>query len=65
MSVRFEFTHTRFLQKTQTLDIPSDTESWDWSGSVVLESGAPQIVSAVQDSDTAIFLLLTAHVPGE
>jgi len=61
VSVGFSFTHARFTQDVQVPDVPPDTESWDWSGLVVLEPGQPQIVAATQDGETAVFLLLTAH----
>jgi hypothetical protein len=61
VSVEFRFTHARFTQKTQAPDVPPETDSWEWSGSVILEPGKPQIVAATQDSETAVFLLLTAH----
>lgn len=61
VSVRFRFTHARFTQKTQGPDAPPETDSWEWSGSVILEPGEPQIAAATQDSETAVFLLLTAH----
>jgi hypothetical protein len=32
---------------------------------VLLERGVPQIVAATQDYEKAVFLLLTAHLPGE
>jgi hypothetical protein len=61
VSAGFSFTHARFTQKAQAPDAPPDTESWDWSGLVVLKPGQPQIVAATQDSEIAVFLLLTAH----
>jgi hypothetical protein len=65
VSVGFSFSHTRFTRNTQADNVPPDTESWDWSGSTVLELGTPQIVAAAQDGETAVFLLLTAHLQSE
>jgi hypothetical protein len=65
VSVQFSYTHTRVTQNVQTTNVPPDTESWEWSSAAVLELGKPQIVAASQDGEEAVFLLLTAHIPGE
>jgi len=65
VTVRFDLTYDRFTEKAQSSDVPPDTESWDWSGSAFLDPGVPQIAAATQDSETAVFLLLTAHHQGQ
>jgi len=62
ISVRFDFTCSRFMQAEPPYGGPRDSESWDWGGTVMLQPGIPQIVGASQEDATAIFLLLTAHV---
>ncbi len=64
LSVEFGFSHTRFTQKPEAPDVLPGTESWDWSGLVTLEPGTPQIAAATQDSETVVFLILTAHHQG-
>jgi hypothetical protein len=64
VSVQFKFSHNLFTRKAQDSSVPPDTTTWEWSGSVVLEPGRPAIAAATQDGETAVFLLLTAHVQG-
>jgi hypothetical protein len=64
VSVQFKFSHNLFTRKAQDSSVPPDTANWEWSGSVVLEPGRPAIAAATQDGETAVFLLLTAHVQG-
>jgi hypothetical protein len=63
-SVRFSFSHSRFVRAARTPEAPPDTVNWEWSGSVILDWGVPQIVAATQDHEKAVFLLLTAHLQG-
>ena len=62
MLVLVNFEHSLFMEKGQALDVPPDTANWEWSGAVGLQPGKPEIVAAGQDGETAVFLLLTAHV---
>jgi hypothetical protein len=61
VSVQFEFEISRFTQKQPTVDVPPDTERWNWSGSVILPLGSPQIAGAAQNGGTAVLLLLVAN----
>jgi hypothetical protein len=65
VAVQFSFTQSLFREKQQPADAPPDRTSWEWSGLVLLTPGTPQIVAATQDTDAAVFLLLTAHVAPE
>lgn len=65
MLVQFNFEHSLFMEKGQALDVPPDTANWEWSGAVGLQPGKPEIAAATQDGETAVFLLLTAHVRGQ
>jgi len=38
-----------------------EVQQREWSGSIVLDLGTPQIAAASQGSETAVFLLLTAN----
>jgi hypothetical protein len=64
VSVQFKFSHNLFTRSAQDSSVPPDTTNWEWSGSVVLEPGRLAIAAATQDGETAVFLLLTAHVQG-
>jgi hypothetical protein len=63
--VQFSLEESQFIEKGQAPDAPSDRAMWDWSGSVLLQPGRPEIVAASQDAEKAIFLLLTAHSQGK
>jgi hypothetical protein len=65
VAVQFSFSHSLFREKEKPADAPEGTATWQWSGSAVLTPGAPKIVAATQDTDVAVFLLLTAHVAPE
>jgi hypothetical protein len=62
VDVQFSFSQSLFREKQQPADAPPDLANWEWSGSVLLTPGTPEIVAATQDGVTAVFLLLTAHV---
>jgi len=61
VSVGFAFSSARFVQTGREADVPPNIESWEWSGSIVLDLGIPQIAAASQGSEAAMFLLLTAN----
>jgi hypothetical protein len=65
VSVQFRYSYTRLTRDAQTPNAPPNTDGWEWSSAAVLEMGKPQIVAANQDAEKAVFLLLTAHIPGE
>jgi hypothetical protein len=65
VSVQFSIAQTQFLRAARTAEVPPATESWSWSSGTTLELGKPQIVGATQDSKTAVFLILTAHIQSE
>ena len=43
-------------------DAPPDTVSWSWEGPVSMNVGEPAVVGAAQNEDSAVFLILTAHI---
>jgi hypothetical protein len=61
VSIEFAFSSARFVQSDRAADVPPNTESWQWSGSIVLDRGVPQIAAASQSRESAVFLLLTAN----
>ncbi len=61
VSIEFAFSSARFVQSDRAADVPPNTESWQWSGLIVLDRGVPQIAAASQGRQTAVFLLLTAN----
>ncbi len=63
--VAFSLEESTFIEKKQASDVPPDRAMWNWSGSALLQPGRPEIVAASQDADMAVFLLLTAHTPGQ
>ena len=63
--VQYGLIQSVFVEKGRASDAPPDLATWDWSGSMVLTPGVPQIAAATQDGETAVFLLLTAHVAGK
>jgi len=65
VSVQFNIVYGRFTGSRQPPDTPAGTEDLEWSSAATLILGRPQIVAATQDSQTAVFLLLTAHAQGE
>jgi hypothetical protein len=48
--------------RSETQDVPPDTESWEWDGDILMTPGEPVIAAANQDGERAVFLVLTAHV---
>jgi hypothetical protein len=65
VSAQFRYSYTRLTRDEGAINAPPDTNGWEWSSAAVLEMGKPQIVAANQDAEKAVFLLLTAHIPGE
>jgi len=63
--VQFSLEESTFIEKGQAPGSPPDRTMWDWSGSVLLQPGRPEIVAASQDAEKAVFLLLTAHTQGQ
>lgn len=63
--VQFSLEESLFIEKGRASDVPPDRAMWDWSGSVLLQPGRPEIVAASQDAERAVFLLLTAHPQGQ
>ncbi len=63
--VQFSLEESVFIEKQQAADVPPDRTKGNWSGSVLLQPGRPEIVAASQDADKAVFLLLTAHPQGQ
>ncbi len=51
-----------FAPRSEAEDVPPDTESWNWTGEILLAPGEPVIAAATQDGQRAVFLVLTAHV---
>ena len=63
--VQFSLEESLFIEKERAPDVPPDRTLWNWSGSVLLQPGRPEIVAASQDAERAVFLLLTAHPQGQ
>ena len=63
--VQFSYAAGMFLQNPGETDGPPNLASWEWSGSIVLTPGEPEIAAATQDDKAAVFLLLAAHIQGE
>ena len=62
--VQYSLEESQPVEKGRASDAPSDRATWDWSGSVLLQPGRPEIVAASQDVEQAVFLILTAHNQG-
>lgn len=65
VAVEFNYTTGMFLEDPEEMDGPPNQASWEWSGSIVLAPGEPEIAAATQNENIAVFLLLAAHVLGE
>lgn len=65
VSVQFSLGYSRPVRQGQPSDALPGTENLDWTGAALLGLGQPQIVAATQDSERAVFLLLTAHAQTE
>lgn len=65
VTAEFSFTGARLAEKPSDMDAPPAAENWEWSGTVALRLGEPQIAGAVQDGQTAVFLLLVANGQSE
>lgn len=65
VSVQFSIAQTRVAHEARTSDAPPATENRSWASATTLELGRPQIVAATQNSETAVFLVLTAHAQNE
>ena len=63
--VRFSYTAEMSLQDPGETDGPLNLASWEWTGSIALTPGEPEIAAATQDEKTAVFLLLASHIQSE
>lgn len=63
--VRFSYTVEMSLQDPGETNGPRNLASWEWTGSIALTPGEPEIAAATQDEKEAVFLLLAAHIGGE
>jgi hypothetical protein len=65
IALRYDFTYSGVRGEQQSGgEAPPDSVSWSWNGSVSVTAGKPLIVGATQDEDSAVFLILTAHIIG-
>ncbi len=62
VEVSYSLSCSIFQANHNDQDVPPDTNSWDWQGSILLTPGEPAIAAADQNDQRAIFVLLTAHV---
>ena len=60
--VDFEFGQSTYKNIDSAGQAPPDTANRDFSGAAYLDAGEPEIVGAVQNEETAVFLVLCAAV---
>lgn len=60
--VSYSFTYSGPRTAERPNEGPFDTVRWSWGGNTSLNVGQPRIVGATQDSEAAIFFVLTAHI---
>ena len=60
--VSFDFVESTFRNITSTDETPPNTINREWSGKVNLQAGRPAIAGAMQNEDTAVFLILCADI---
>ena len=63
--VDFEFSQSTYRELSSGQEAPPDTVSREWSGAAYLDAGEPWIVGAVQNEESAVFLVLCANIKGE
>lgn len=65
ISVFYAFQVSNFAQTLMEQgQTPPSKAFWSWSGEVTVEPGKPIIAGAVQENDSAVFLILVAHLVG-
>jgi hypothetical protein len=62
LRLAYSFQYNGILDQEGLPDAPPTTVSWSWSSEASLDAGKPRIVGGTQDKETAIFLILTAHI---
>jgi hypothetical protein len=63
ISVSYAFQANSFAQTLMPQDeAPASKGLWSWSGEVTVEPGKPIIAGAVQERNSAVFLVLVAHL---
>jgi hypothetical protein len=58
----YSFQYTGDPDRDADTDVWPTSVSWSWNSEVSLQIGKPRIVGGTQDGETAVFLILTAHV---
>ena len=62
VAVSYSFTYSGLRTPEGSSDRPLDTVRWSWDGYASLNVGEPRIVGATQDSENAVFFVMTAHI---
>jgi hypothetical protein len=60
--VSYSFTYSGPRSTERPTEGPFDTVNWSWDGYTSLNVGQPRIVGATQNSEDAVFFVLTAHI---